>query len=340
MTKKESTSTAVSSTAAAATDDDVTIEVVLERLSSDLLKEFLQGNKSKKASGTKKKQVQAIMEKAEEKGSQHLMSVVTKDAETMKTALLVLEDTDDLGHENKSKMTKQIKDHFNKSTPDKFFEKLNEESLDLICQCMEFQEEGDKEAKIDALCEEVTIAGLRVMFETMAKEFIEEVATTLKLSKSGSRKKIIDRILALGYPHLKEVIEDEKSSSKRKSKEEARADAPDVSLIQKGITMEDLYQYYTEQLKQYLKDHGRVTGGNKKEMVKRILAYLDGDDEGTKAMSAAERAKIKKKRRPMSAATKKKKAAEKRKAKQAAEEGGEDAAASSEEAPAAKKQKK
>lgn len=322
MSKKESTSTATNDD-----QEDVTIEVVLEKLSSDLLKELLLGNKAKKSSGTKKKQVQAVMEVAEEKGSQHLLSSVSKDADTMKSSLLLLEDTDDLGHDNKSKMAKQFKDHFKKATPDKFFEKLNEDALDKICSCMEFQEEGDKEAKIDALCEELTIAGLRKMFETMAKSFIDEVAAHLKLSKSGSRKVVIDRILSGGYPHLKEALEEEKGSGKRKTKEEARADAPKVSDIKPGITFEDLYQYYTEQLKDYLKQNGRITGGNKKEMVKRILAFLDGDDEGTKAMSASERAKTKKKRRaPMSAATKKKKAAEKRKRAEAekAEAGGDD----------------
>lgn len=287
------------------------IEEVLEKLSTDLLRELLEGNGVKKtdAGGAKKKQCSTVMEKAEELGSAIFISRVTGDKETMKEALMALEGKKELEHDSKSKMTKDFKEHFKKAQPpEKFFEKFDVNVLDKFCKAMEFQEEGGKDDKIDGLCEELAIAGLRKMFETMAKEYVEEFANTLKLSKAGSKKKVIDRILAEGYPHLKEKAE-EKAGKIRKTKEELRAEAPDTKKIQKGITQSDLYQYYTEQLKDWLKEKGRLTGGSKKDMVKRILTYLAGDEEGTKALSPSERAsKGKRKRRKTSGGSKKKKA--------------------------------
>jgi hypothetical protein len=284
-------------------------EEVLEKLSTDLLRELLEGNGVRKADagGAKKKQCSTIMEKAEELGSAIFIARVTADKEAMKEALMALEGKE-LDHDSKSKMTKDFKDHFKKAqSPEKFFEKFDVNVLDKFCKALEFQEEGGKDDKIDALCEELTIAGLRKMFETMAKEYVEEVANSLKLSKAGSKKKVIDRILAEGYPHLKEKVE-EKAGKARKTKEELRAEAPDIKKIQKGITQTDLYQYYTEQLKQWLKEKGRLTGGSKKDMVKRILAYLAGDEEGTKALTPSERAaKGKRKRRKTSGGGSKKK---------------------------------
>ena len=257
-----------------------TIEEVFESLHANLLKEFLEGNGAKAGkSSTKKKAVSAIMEIAEEKGKGLFLGKLDKDA--MKAALLVVEGTDDLGHDSKTKMAKSVKDHISKLGVDKFFEKLDTNVLDLFCKAMEFEEEGGKDEKIDALCEEILISGLRKMFETMAKEFITDVAKQLKLATSGSRPKLVDRILAEGYPHLKEA---DKSDDKKKSKKAKGdfSDAPDVKDIKRGISFQDLYQYYTQQLQDWLKENGYKSSGTKKDLAKRIEGVLKGDEKAIK----------------------------------------------------------
>jgi hypothetical protein len=265
--------------------NDKTIENVLESLKADLLKELVEGNDSKSKMGkapTKKKLSAKIMDIAEKKGGEAFLGALDKEA--LRSALLQLENTDDLGHDSKTKMVQAFKDHVKKLTYEKMFLKLSAEVLDQFCEALEFKEEGSKDEKIDALCEEITVNGLRQMFQTMATDFIKDVAKALDLSQNGSRIKIVDRILSEGYPHLKETAKDDKKEKGKKGKREKGdyANAPSVDEIKKGIDFQQLYQYYTEQLKDWLKEKDLKSSGSKKDLCKRIEGYLNGDEKFVK----------------------------------------------------------
>jgi len=302
---KEETSTAPA---------DKTIEEVLDELKVDLLTEFLEGNsvKVKKSQSSKKKLVQQIMETAEKKGEQIFLNALDKEA--MKNALHVIEKTDDLGHDSKVKMQKAFKDHIHELGHDKFFEKMSGDVLDQFCESLSFKEEGEKEEKIDALCEEITVSGLRKMFEVMAGDFIKDVVKALELPTSGSRAKLIDRILAEGYPHLKEAAaKEEKTKKTKKGEKGAKGEyknAPDVADIKKGIDFSGLYQYYTGQLQEWLKEKELKTSGSKKELCKRIEGYLNGDEKAIKEAQKMKPGERRKRKRGPTGGGRKKKSAE------------------------------
>jgi len=54
--------------------------------------------------------------------------------------------------------------------------------------------------------------------------------------------------------------------------------------IEKGITFEDIFQhYYVNEVRDWCREHELKTSGKKGDLIKRILAFLDGDEEATKA---------------------------------------------------------
>jgi len=49
--------------------------------------------------------------------------------------------------------------------------------------------------------------------------------------------------------------------------------------IKKGITFDDIFQhYYVDEVRDWCKEHGIKTSGKKTVLIKRILAFLDGDE--------------------------------------------------------------
>jgi len=67
--------------------------------------------------------------------------------------------------------------------------------------------------------------------------------------------------------------------------------------IEKGITYEDIFQhYYVEEVKDWCKAHNLKTSGRKKELIKRILDFLEGGKEGLVSTAAKNRGKKRKER--------------------------------------------
>jgi len=291
------------------------IQKVLDHLTNQLLNELLSGHNIKKAKNTPKKQnIKEILDLAAKKGQAILFGNLEK--EGLKSALETL-GKEELDHDNKSRMLTEVKKHFTDKGHKDFFKALNKETLVKFAAALEFEEEdATKEELESALEEEILIAGLRQVFNKMAKEFITDVAKELNLAHSGSKKAVETRILAIAYPHL--VDEEEEEKKKSSKKEGVKKVATDPSKIGKDSTFEDLYQYYTKDLHDWCDQKGLKKTGTKKELINRILKYFkDPEDKTVKPMKKGEKTQ---KRRKKSEAQKKKEAKEKREAKKKEEE--------------------
>ncbi|KAG2383030.1 hypothetical protein C9374_004997 [Naegleria lovaniensis] len=259
------------------------IESVLEQLPLNLLKEYIQGNDIKaKKTAKKTDAVEAILEHAQKKGESAFIKELEKDA--LKLALEELSGDEKVNTESKSKMTKSFKTLFQKAkNKEEFFNSCSIELLTKFLAALGMEEDSSKEEKAEAVQEEILITGLKIGFNTMSKEYINDVCEALKVAKSGSKKACISRIIGQAYPHYLETTE----------KETKEREKNDISQIKKGITFEELYQYYAEELQDYCKQNGLKKTGSKKIVCKRILKFLEGDLESTRPLKPGERLKKK-----------------------------------------------
>ena len=259
-------------------------DVVLEELTLPLLKELMEGNDIKGKKTNKKAAVESILEFAQKKGESAFLKELERD-----TLKLALEEhsTDDkkvAESNSKRKMEKSFKTLFNKQKDKaKFFDGCSLELLTQFLAALGMEEDSSKEEKSEAVVEEILITGLKLIFSTMNKEFINEVCECLKISKAGSKKACIARIIGQSYPHYLETATPEKEEREKN----------DIAQIKAGITFEELYQYYAEELQDYAKLNGLKKTGSKKILCKRILKFLEGDDVTTKPLKPGQRHKKK-----------------------------------------------
>lgn len=256
------------------------IETVLEEIPLNLLKEYMEGNDIKGKKTTKKVAVESILEWAQKKGESTFIKELEKDA--LKLALE--EHTDKKVDTNsKQKMAKSFKTMFGKQKDKvKFFSESSLELLTKFLAALGMEEDSSKEEKADAVLEEILITGLKLGFTTMNKEFINEVCDALKITKTGAKKACVARIIGQAYPHYLEGPTEEKEKEKN-----------DITQIKAGITFEELYQYYAEELQDYAVQNGLKKTGSKKILCKRILKFLSGDEITTKPLKPGQRHKKK-----------------------------------------------
>ena len=257
------------------------IETLLEEIPLNLLKEYMDGNDIKGKKTNKKVAVEAILEHAQKKGESTFIKELEKDALKM-----ALEEMDKkVESESKQKLAKSFKSHFSKQKDKaKYFQECSLELLTKFLAALGMEEDSSKEEKADAVMEELLITGLKLGFTAMAKEFINDVCDALKISKSGTKKACVNRIIGQSYPHYLEANTPEKEEREKN----------DITKIKEGITFEDLYQFYAEELVEFAKQNGLKKTGSKKIMCKRILKFLAGDETTTKPLKPGQRHKKKK----------------------------------------------
>lgn len=279
---------------------DGNIDGLLEAVKTDLLHELLEASQVKLPRNTaRKKLAEAVKETAQQKGEKIFFEALSDKKDTLRQAMEVFGEVD---HDSKVRFVADMKKKYTELGAEGFFNKMSEEILNKFCEALEFKEEGGKDDLVSGLKEELLVRGLLNLLESMTKEFIVETAKSLKLAHTGSKKSLVYRIIGQAYSYLIEEADKEEKKEKKEKKEKAPVEKKE---IKKGVTFEDLYQYYAEELHDYCKKNGLKVTGTKKETVKRILAFLDGDITGTKPMKPGESKK--KRRRPAGAGAKKKK---------------------------------
>jgi len=95
------------------------------------------------------------------------------------------------------------------------------------------------------------------------------------------------------------------SNAKKKVSSKKDLVFSDIKLpIEKGVSFQDVYQHYFKQeLVEWSKENGLKVSGKKKEVILRILAFLDGDKENTMSANTEEKpAKEEKPKSPKKAA--------------------------------------
>jgi len=153
-----------------------------------------------------------------------------------------------------------------------------EDVLKVICTDLDLDTESDKKADlVNAVSDAAKVFGLEAFFTYFDVDQLQDVAQDLKIKTrdTSNKRKLVEAIIF------------QKDIDRQPKVKKARVEASKKKkAIEKGITFEDIFQhYYTNEVRDYCKEHDIKTGGKKGDLIKRILAFLDGDLTVTKAGS-------------------------------------------------------
>jgi len=224
-----------------------------------------------KESESKSKIVSKINSTVEEYGVSQL-------AESLKLLELqeVCEDLDidhkDNNPKHKVVLKKRLIEKIIEDGTSTFLSSLPQAKLEIFLNALGMKAEKGKEAMVEQLTEAVYSMGAEIFLSKFDVPFLKQCAKDLKIKcPTDSKAKIVNAIVTQTAPEREEKDMKIVFSAKKLP-------------IKKGITYQDIFQwYYKEELVEYCKENGLKVSGKKKEVIERILAYLDGDKENTMA---------------------------------------------------------
>eukprot|EP01080_Neovahlkampfia_damariscottae_P000194 gene194-4440_t len=255
-------------------EEVMNISDILDKLPVSILHDICDRNHIKETR-TKKHCIQSIIQSSIQKGiKEYFFNEISK--EDIRLCLEQLK-KETIEHNNKSKMLEELKKEIKKEKDlFSFLLKLNLKTLIEFTSSLGFkflkeEEELKKEEIIELLKEEILIFGLTQTFNIILSESILKILKYLNLKNLKNKLNNIKNILSLNYPHLKNEL-NEQEEEKEEKKEIKKVE------FKKGITFQDLYDsYYTNELSDYCLKNGLKKSGSKKELIKRILNYLNFD---------------------------------------------------------------
>jgi len=249
-----------------------------------------------------KKLIESLREAIEEIGINHVTENMTK-----KTLDSLIEPLKlDIAPEkpakqvSKSVIRKRIATLVGEGGLTKFFSKMADEPLNEFFEAAPSDEEKDEGKKkfptqVARLVAEV---GLQVFFSRFDVGFLQDLMETCKLKYDTNNQNALAQALAL-----------QKNATKEKKKPSKTPKFSSKKLpIAKGITYQDIFQhYYADDLHEFCKENDIKHSGTKKEIINRILAFVNDADESVKVGSP--------KRKRSSSASRSKKATSKKSSK-------------------------
>jgi len=170
----------------------IELEDLLSKLKMTLLLQLCEGNSIKGIahSHAKKKVISAIVDHAVQKGEKEFLASLEK--EDIRAALLALGKTID--HDSKTRMHKELKEEIDglDNLADFFAKFKDRKILEIFCGAVGFELGSDaSNSEIeDALNEEILISGCKILFESMTKDYVTDVAKELKLKFNLSKKTV------------------------------------------------------------------------------------------------------------------------------------------------------
>jgi len=164
--------------------------------------------------------------------------------------------------------------------PKAYFESLDAKHLKPTCENLDISG-GNKAKQIEQILQVADEFGLDHCFSSFPVSVLQAFTSSCGLTVQTSSVEILVDCL----------IKQTNFKKKKKEKKELKVSDKQPN-IKKGISKIDLHHwYYRNELGDWCKENGLKNTGNKKELVDRILEYLD---DPAKAKEKAEKAKNKK----------------------------------------------
>lgn len=251
---------------------------ILNSLRNDTLQDlYLKEHQDERGTKlNKKKMINSITDAIESSGVKNLLANIKRDdlTKVAEGAALELKEKDNA--KSKAVLTKKLSAAIAKEGVNDFLnEHCTVEVLKLIAADMDIDASDKKEDLVESIGDAVRKVGMETYFGSFDVDQLQDVAEDLglKTHRTSNKRKLVDCIV-----------------NKKDAPKEPKAKKPKVEFskkkkaIQKGSTYEDVFQhYYVGEVRDWCKEHGLKTSGKKGVLIKRILAFLEGDEESTKA---------------------------------------------------------
>jgi len=127
-----------------------------------------------------------------------------------------------------------------------------------------------KEELVKHIGDAVRVLGVESYFSSLNVDSLQDVCEDLKLKTGGTnnKRKLVESIVK------NEDVPKEPKAKKAKVEFNKKKQP-----IKKGVTFDDVFQhYYVDEVRDWCKEHDIKTSGKKAVLIKRILAFLDGDE--------------------------------------------------------------
>jgi len=261
---------------------------LLSSLHSDTLRDLYVKDhpEQRKAKVAKKALLGSIAENIEHTGARNLLANLKREElkALAEKAEVQFRETDN--KESKAVLSKKLGERIDAEGINDFLaEHGSEDVLIAIAESLDLETAGEKKEDLVAkIGSAVRRIGLESYFGSFEVDLLHDVAEDLKIKthKSNNKRKLVDAIVS-----RKDL---EKEPKAKKAKIEVGKKKP----IEKGQTYQGIFQhYYANEVREYCKDKGLKTSGNKDEMIKRILAYFEGDESGKAGVKGAKKGRRK-----------------------------------------------
>lgn len=258
---------------------DVNPTEVLSALKTETLQDlFLHDHPDERGTKHKKKNiVNSLASSIESAGVKALISNLKR--ETLQAVLKGRESALKEGDNknNKTLLGKRLKDLIDAEGIDDFLQKgdLSESVLRAMLEALDEESDAKKDALPGEIAAAVRRLGMEAYFSSFDVESLHDVCEdlNLKAAHTNNKRKLVECII--------NNEDAPKSSAPKKQKVQA---SKKKKPIEKGITFDDVFQhYYVDEVRDWCKEKGLKTTGKKTMLIRRILAYLDGDTETTMA---------------------------------------------------------
>jgi len=225
---------------------------------------------------SKKRLLEAIVSEIEDVGMKH----VTSQMKLVQLAHLTAPLKIDHGANNPSKVVlrKRFVETVEEQGLDKFLSKstMTPDLLSILIRAADEQPlSKDKDKLAIQVTEIINLVGFQSFFSRFDTPFLQHLLTQMDLKCDTDSK---DRIVY--------ALATQTNAKKQKTEHKEIIFSEEKQDIKKGITYQDIYQhYFRDELIEWSKTNGLKVNGSKKQLILRILAFLDGNKENTMSIA-------------------------------------------------------
>jgi len=240
----------------------------------DLLKIAKQEGIKFEAKVSKKRVLDAIVSEIEDAG----MKSLTGQMKLVELAALTNPFKIDHGTNNPTKVVlrKRFIEKMEEFGLDKFLSKssMTPELLSILITAADEEPlSKDKDKLVSQASEIINLVGFQSFFSRFDTPFLQHLLSEMDLKCDTSSK---DKMIY--------ALATQTNAKKQKTKHEEITFSKEKEEIKKGITYQDIYQHYRrDEILDWCRENELKVSGSKKELINRVLDFLDGDKENTMA---------------------------------------------------------
>jgi len=256
--------------------------IIIKKLSDETIKQIYQKDSADEGDLTRTQMVERINQAIEKAGVNILFdNMKREDLKVMAdTVGVTFKESDNKN--SKAVLSKKMKDKINEVGIDDFLsDHADAPLLNRLCDSLdETPDSTNKDQLVKQVSGLVRALGAESFWNSFDVSLLHSVTSDLKLKAKGtnSKRKLVESILTNSNPEKAEPKKKKRKITYSKKKKP----------LEKGVTYDDIFQhYYVNEVRDYCKVNGLKSSGKKKELINRILAYLNGEEETKKKSSSS-----------------------------------------------------